>query len=88
MTQTSYEALYAEALADVEAGNQHACGTTDSCAAAGGCPRCFQAVMSGHIGIEHVDVFTESGVLRITTVGCGGKPCVVSFRGVEVTVHD
>lgn len=66
-----YSNLFADALADVEAGNRHACKTTEHCCEMGGCPRCFQGVMRGDIGIEHVDVFDS--VLRITTTGHDGK---------------
>jgi hypothetical protein len=45
-----------DALADVEMGNRHPCKTTEHCCEMGGCPRCFQGVMRGDIGIEHVDV--------------------------------
>lgn len=88
MSEPTYEQLFAETLADVEAGNQHPCGTTEHCCEMGGCPRCFRGVMRGDIGIEHIEVFTHSGVIRITIKGCGHPtPCVVSFRGVSVTVH-
>lgn len=52
-----YSKLFADALADVEAGNRHPCKTTEHCCEMGGCPRCFQGVMRGDVGIEHVDVF-------------------------------
>ena len=86
MSEVNYSQLFADALADVESGVQHPCGTTEHCCEMGGCPRCFLGVMRGDIGIEHVEVFT-SGVIRITTAGHGDRLCVVSFRGVSVTVH-
>jgi len=84
---TNYDQLIADALDDVEADNQHPCGTTEHCCEMGGCPRCFQAVMGGNIGVERVEVF-RSGVIRLTTTGHNGQPCTVAFRGVEVTIHD
>lgn len=87
MSQMTYDQLFADDLADVEAGKQHPCGTTDHCTEMGGCPCCFQAVMRGDIGIEQVDVFADSGILRITTTGHDGKPCVVSFRKVPFAIH-
>ena len=77
--ESTLSILFAEALADVEAGRKHTCRTTEHCQEMGGCPRCFQGVMRGDLGILSVDVFTESGVVRVTTVGHDGKPCVVSF---------
>ncbi|HTT17965.1 MAG TPA: hypothetical protein VMG82_03405 [Candidatus Sulfotelmatobacter sp.] len=88
MSETNYSQLFANALADVESGMQHPCSTTEHCREMGGCPRCFLGLMRGDIGIEHVEVFTHSGIVRITTEGCGyPTPCVVNFRGVSVTVH-
>jgi len=84
---TNYDQLFAEAMADVESGNQHPCGTTEHCQEMGGCPRCFAALMRGDIGVERVEVF-RSGIVRLTTTGHDGQPCTVAFRGVEVTVHD
>jgi hypothetical protein len=43
-------------------------------------------VMRGDIGIDHVDVFADSGIVRITTVGHDGKPCVIAFRNVVVNI--
>ena len=89
MSEPTYEQLFAESLADVEAGMQHPCGTTEHCWEMGDCPRCFRGVMRGDIGIEHIEVFAQSGIIRITTEGCGyPTPCVVSFRGLSVTVHE
>ena len=85
---TDYSALISEALADVEAGIQHPCGTTPTCRAAGGCPRCFQAVLRG-IDVARVDVFAETGIVRFTMdEGCGKpQPCVVSFN-VPLEIHE
>lgn len=83
----NYESLFAEALADVESGAQHSCKTTEHCGEMGGCPRCFQAVMRGAIGILHVDVFADSGIVRITTAADHApNPCVVALR-VPLTIH-
>jgi hypothetical protein len=88
MSQTNYEQLITEALAEVDSGGQHPCGTTEYCCEMGGCPRCFRGIMRGEIGIEHVEVFPQSSIVRITTEGCGHPtPCTISFRGVSVTVH-
>jgi hypothetical protein len=87
LTDQQLESLFAEALADVESGVQHPCKTTEHCCEMGGCPRCFQGVMRGDIGIDHVDVFADSGIVRITTTGHDGKPCTVSFRNVSFRVH-
>jgi hypothetical protein len=87
MSESNYSQLFADALADVESGLQHPCGTTEHCCAMGGCPRCFRGVMHGDLGIERVEVFTHSGTIRIITAGHVGRPCVVSFRGVPLTVH-
>ena len=86
-TETDYSALVAEALADVEAGRKHPCGTTEHCQEMGGCPRCFQGLMKGDLGILAIDVFAGSRVIRITTVGHDGQPCTVAFRNVPVNVH-
>ena len=87
MSNSTLEQLFAEALLDVESGVKHPCKTTEHCCEMGGCPRCFQGVMRGDIGILAVDVFTESGVVRLTTVGHDGKPCVVSLRNVPLNIH-
>ena len=84
---TLYESLFAEALADVESGVKHPCGTTDHCQEMGGCPTCFQGLMRGDLGILAIDVFADSGVIRITTVGHDGQPCTVAFRNVPVNVR-
>ena len=81
-----YSKLFDDAVADVESGIKHACGTTEHCQEMGGCPRCFQGLMKGDLGILSVDVF-ESGTIRITTTGHDGERCTVAFRGVPVTVH-
>ena len=84
----NYSQLFIEALADVESGVQHPCSTTEHCCEIGGCPRCFRGMMRGNIEIEHIEVFTDSGIVRITTGGCGHPtPCTVCFRGVSVTVR-
>jgi hypothetical protein len=88
MWETNYSQLLADALADVDSGVQRPCSTTEHCCEMGGCPRCFRGIMRGDIGIAHVEVFTHSCIVRITTEGCGHPtPCAVSFRGVSVTVH-
>jgi hypothetical protein len=90
MTSPDYTALFDEALADVETGVLHPCGTSPSCAQMGGCPRCFAAVMSGaDIGVAAIEVFTKAGIVRLTmSEGCGKpQPCVVSFRNVPLTIH-
>ncbi len=88
MSETNYSQLFAEAVADVESGVRHPCSTTEHRCEMGGCPRCFCGIMRGEIGIEHIEVFAQRGIIRITTKGCGyPTPCVVSFRGVSVTVH-
>lgn len=88
MSETNYSQLLADALADVDSGVQRPCSTTEDCCEMGGCPRCFRGMMRGNIEIERIEVFTHSGIIRITTEGCGyPTPCVVSFRGVSVTVH-
>jgi len=79
--------LFAEALADVESDVKHPCKTTEHCCEMSGCPRCFQGVMKGDLGVLSVDIFPESRIVRITTVGHEGKPCVVSFRNVPMTIH-
>jgi hypothetical protein len=89
MSETNYSQLLADALADVESGVCHPCSTTEHCCEMGGCPRCFRGMMRGNIEIEHIEVFAQSGIIRITTEGCGyPTPCVVSFRRVSVTVHE
>ena len=88
MSETSYSQLIADALADVEAGLQHPCGTTEHCCEMGGCPRCFRGLMSGNIGVEHIEVFIHSGVVRITSTGHEGRPCVVSFHRVPVIIME
>jgi hypothetical protein len=87
MSESNYSQLFADALADVESDAQHPCGTTEHCCEMGGCPRCFRALMRGSIEIEHIEVFTHSSVVRITTAGHGDRPCVVSFRGVPVSIR-
>lgn len=87
MSDVNYSQLFADALADVESTVQHPCSTMGHCREMSGCPRCFRAVMRGDIGIELIEVFTHSGVIRITTAGHEGRPCVVSFRGVPLTVQ-
>jgi hypothetical protein len=83
---TLYEQLFADAIADIDSGVKHACGTTEHCQEMGGCPRCFQGLMKGDLAVLSVDVF-ESGTIRITTTGHDGERCTVAFRGVPVTVH-
>lgn len=86
MPNSTLEQLFAEALVEVESGVKHPCKTTEHCCEMGGCPRCFQGVMRGDIGILGVDVFADSSIVRVTTVGHDGKPCVVSFRKVPLTI--
>lgn len=89
MSSPNYTALFDEALADVETGAQHPCGTSPACAQMGGCPRCFAATMTGDIGVASIEVFTKTGVIRLTmSEGCGEpQACVVSFRNVPVKVY-
>jgi hypothetical protein len=82
-----YSKLFDDAVADVESGVKHACGTTEHCQEMGGCPTCFQGLMKGDLGVLSVDVFADSGVFRITTTGHDGEPCTVAFRGVTVKIH-
>ena len=88
MSSPNYAALFSEALADVDAGVRHPCGTTADCRAMGGCPRCYQALMRGSVDVARVDVFPKAGIVRLTMdAGCG-KPdaCVVSFN-VPLAIH-
>jgi hypothetical protein len=87
MSENNYSQLFADALADVESSVQHPCSTTEHCNEMGGCPRCFRGLMRGDIGIEHIEVFPHSGIIRITTAGHEGRPCFVSFRGVPLAVY-
>jgi hypothetical protein len=88
MSSPNYAALFSEALADVDTGVRHPCGTTADCRAMGGCPRCYQGVMRGRVDVARVDVFTKAGLVRLTMdTGCGrAEPCVVSFK-VPLTIH-
>ena len=87
--RTDYAALIEAACQQIDSGVEHACCRTDHCNEMGGCPRCFRAVMRGAIDIARIDVFAESGIIRLTlTAGCGeATPCAVSFRGVPTTIH-
>lgn len=89
MTETSLQELYAEAVRDVEAGVKHACRTTPECRLLSGCPKCGIAVMRGlSVGVERITVDRRSGVVRLMIpAGHSEQPCVVSFAGVEVTIH-
>jgi hypothetical protein len=92
MTTDALEKLYAEAVADVESGAAATrnCGTTQECRLMTGCIRCA-GILSGEVGIEHVEIFpgdNEMGILRITTTGTHRSPnaCVVSFK-VPMTIR-
>jgi hypothetical protein len=87
MQTTDYSRLVADALADVEAGNRHPCGTTEHCREMSGCARCFAALMKGLIDVEAIVVY-RSGTVTLTTAGHDGQPCTVAFRNVEVTIHE
>jgi hypothetical protein len=84
--QTDYSHLFAEVLADVEAGVRHACRTTPECRLLGGCPKCGWAIMRGvTVGVERIEVVRRSGVVRLTIASDHGRqPCVVVFKGVEI----
>jgi hypothetical protein len=84
---TQYDALIADALADVEADERHPCGT-EHCQEMSGCPRCLAALMKGDIGVRNVAVFVHNQIIRIRTTGCDGKPCVISFHNVPLTIRD
>jgi hypothetical protein len=85
-SNTAYDQLFEDALADVEKGVKHSCNLSRDCREARGCGRCIAGVMRGDIGILAIDIY-RSGTLRLTTLH-DGKPCTVAFRNVKVTVHD
>jgi hypothetical protein len=89
MSTNVYDDLIADALAEVERGERHACRTTDECRLMLGCVKC-SGVLRGEIGIEHVEIFPGDdgvGILRITTSEHhNGSPCVVSVR-VPMMIH-
>jgi len=92
MSNQTLEALYADAIADIESGEaaQRPCGL-DDCWMQGGCAKCLSGVLrsSQPLDVAQIDVFEDARIVRLTmTESCKGKskPCVVFFK-TRVRVH-
>lgn len=86
---SNYDALIADAVAEVESGVKHPCNL-DECFMQGGCPRCLAGVIrSGSVlDVAQIDVFEGAGIVRFTMAEpCKPpNPCVVFFK-TRVKVH-